>query len=174
MTIPVSLSKAQRDSELLSHSVSNFFFLWGLIDIQKGEHIWCLQLDDFEIKIHCEAITTIYAINLWIPRGEVGCGVDWETGTDSTMHGMATSEWCRELYVMPCGHWDGKEVQKGEDMCIHLADSLCCKTETSTTLSSNYPSMQTKRSPLLANLWVYDSDINYRPQSIQQTLWLTL
>ena len=51
---------------------------------------------------------------------------------------------------MLCGHLDGKEIQKGEDMCIHMADSLCCKTET--RLSSDHPSMGEKRSPLLANL----------------------
>ena len=103
------------------------------------------NLMTLEIKIHCEAITPIYAINLWIPRGEVGCGLDWETGTDTAMHGM-------ELYRRLCAHLDGQEIQKGEDMCIHMADSLCCKTETSTRLSSDHPSMGEKRSPLLANL----------------------
>ena len=28
--------------------------------------------------------------------------------------------------------WDGTEVQEGEDICIHIADSLHCTTETNT------------------------------------------
>ena len=31
-----------------------------------------------------------------------------------------------------------REVQKGRDTCIHMADSLLCTAETSTTLLSNY------------------------------------
>ena len=30
--------------------------------------------------------------------------------------------------------WDGTEVQEGEDICIHIADSLHCTAETNTTL----------------------------------------
>ena len=30
--------------------------------------------------------------------------------------------------------WDGMEVQKGEDICIHITDSLHCMTETNTEL----------------------------------------
>ena len=33
--------------------------------------------------------------------------------------------------------WDresGREAQEGGDICIHIADSLCCTTETNTTL----------------------------------------
>lgn len=71
-----------------------------------------------EIKIHCEAITTISAINLWIPRGEVGCGVDWETGTDSAMHGMATmnsagsSTWCPVVTEM-------ERQSRRERICVY-------------------------------------------------------
>ena len=33
------------------------------------------------------------------------------------------------------GWWgDGKEVQEGGDICIHVADSLCCTAETNTAL----------------------------------------
>ena len=28
----------------------------------------------------------------------------------------------------------GREVQEGGDICIHIADSLCCTAETNTTL----------------------------------------
>ena len=33
--------------------------------------------------------------------------------------------------------WGGREAYKG-DTCIHIADSLCCRAETNTTLQSNY------------------------------------
>ena len=38
-------------------------------------------------------------------------------------------------------HWgdlNGKEVQTGEDLCVHVADSFCYAVESDTTLSSNY------------------------------------
>ena len=34
------------------------------------------------------------------------------------------------------GRWE--EVQEGGDIRTHTADSLCCTTETNTTLSNNY------------------------------------
>ena len=30
--------------------------------------------------------------------------------------------------------WDGREAQEGGDICIHIADLLCCIAETNTTL----------------------------------------
>ena len=39
-----------------------------------------------------------------------------------------------ELYFMYCGDLDGKEVQKGGDICIHMADSFFCTVKTNTTL----------------------------------------
>ena len=33
-----------------------------------------------------------------------------------------------------CGDLNGKEIQKREDICIRIADSLCCTAETNTTL----------------------------------------
>ena len=35
---------------------------------------------------------------------------------------------------MPCVDPDGKEIQKGGDRCIRVADSLCCTAETNTAL----------------------------------------
>ena len=32
----------------------------------------------------------------------------------------------------------GTEVQEGSKICVHMADSLHCTVETSTTLQSNY------------------------------------
>ena len=34
--------------------------------------------------------------------------------------------------------WVGWEIQKGEDICMHTADSLHCTAETNTTLQGNY------------------------------------
>ena len=41
----------------------------------------------------------------------------------------------------PLKRWDagsGREVQEGGDICIHVADSLCCTAETSVTLWGCY------------------------------------
>ena len=35
----------------------------------------------------------------------------------------------RELYSVLCGDLNGKEIQKRGDVCICLADSLCCAAE---------------------------------------------
>ena len=32
------------------------------------------------------------------------------------------------------GSKGGRQAQEGEDLCIHIADSLCCMAETNTTL----------------------------------------
>ena len=39
---------------------------------------------------------------------------------------------------MLSGDLNGKEIQKRGNICIHIADSLCCTAETNTTLQSNY------------------------------------
>ena len=36
------------------------------------------------------------------------------------------------------GRGDEREAQEGWDICIHIADPLCCTAETNTTLSNNY------------------------------------
>ena len=38
----------------------------------------------------------------------------------------------------------GREVKKGGDLCIPMADSCCCKAETNTVLYSNYPPIKNK------------------------------
>ena len=47
--------------------------------------------------------------------------------------------------------WDGRGVwgwmrqaQEGGDICVHIADSYCCTTETNTTLQSNYSPIKKK------------------------------
>ena len=36
----------------------------------------------------------------------------------------------------------GWEAQEGGNICIHIADALCCTAETNTTLQSNYISIK--------------------------------
>ena len=42
--------------------------------------------------------------------------------------------WHGELYLMHCGNLNGREVQKGGDICTCMADSFCCAVEANTTL----------------------------------------
>ena len=49
----------------------------------------------------------------------------------------------RELSSVLCDDlegWDGggRDAEEGGDICIHIADALCCTAETNTTLQSNY------------------------------------
>ena len=44
----------------------------------------------------------------------------------------------RELYSVLFGDLNGKEIQKREDICIHIAVLLCCTAESNTTLKINY------------------------------------
>ena len=46
--------------------------------------------------------------------------------------------WHRELYLMLCGHVNGKGHLKGGDVSIHMSDSFCCTAEANTTWLSNY------------------------------------
>ena len=41
------------------------------------------------------------------------------------------------LYNKAC-YKTKKTTKKGRDMCIHIADLLCCTAESNTTLESNY------------------------------------
>ena len=43
----------------------------------------------------------------------------------------------------------GRDVQEGGDVCIHIADTLCCTAETNTTLQSNYPPVKKKKKKVL-------------------------
>ena len=38
------------------------------------------------------------------------------------------------LFPVLCGNLNGKEIQKREDVCIHIADALCCAVGTNTVL----------------------------------------
>ena len=39
---------------------------------------------------------------------------------------------------MLCGDLNGKAIQKTEDICLYMADSLCCTAENNITLSRKY------------------------------------
>ena len=39
---------------------------------------------------------------------------------------------------MLCGGLNGKEIQKREDICTHIADSLCCAGESNNTVRRLY------------------------------------
>ena len=43
----------------------------------------------------------------------------------------------RELYSVPCGDPNRKEIQKREDMYIHIADSLHCTAETNNIVNQH-------------------------------------
>ena len=47
---------------------------------------------------------------------------------------MRTYSIIQELYLMYCGDLNGKDVQKGRDVCLHMADSFCCTVEINTTM----------------------------------------
>ena len=68
--------------------------------------------------------------------------MDWEIGTDiytllcikeitneNRLYSTGNS-----LYSILCADLNGKEIQGRVDLCIRVADSLCCTTETNTTL----------------------------------------
>ena len=46
---------------------------------------------------------------------------------------------------MGWGVGGGREVGEGGHICISMADSCCCMTETNTILQSNYPSIKKKK-----------------------------
>ena len=45
----------------------------------------------------------------------------------------------RELYSKFCGDLNGKEIQKRGNMCIYVADSLCCTAETNSIVNKYTP-----------------------------------
>ena len=75
--------------------------------------------------------------------------MNWEIGIDvcelpcikqiasgDLLCSAGSSAWCSVVtWIGGMGvGWSGKEVQEGGDICIHIADSLCCTAETNTTL----------------------------------------
>ena len=41
--------------------------------------------------------------------------------------------------------WSGREAQQGEDVCIHIADSLHCTEKTNNTVKQLYSNKKEKR-----------------------------
>ena len=67
--------------------------------------------------------------------------MNWEIGTDiCTLLILCINQITNEdlLYStgnsVLCGDLNGKEIQKRGDICIRIADSLCCTAETNTIL----------------------------------------
>ena len=66
--------------------------------------------------------------------------------------GMHASLWimvfsgcmCREFYSMSCGNLNRKELQEREDICLCVAESLCCIAETNTLCNNHIPIKQIK------------------------------
>ena len=40
--------------------------------------------------------------------------------------------------MVHCGDLNGKEIQNRRGICVDMADSLCCLTDTDTAVKSNY------------------------------------
>ena len=54
---------------------------------------------------------------------------------------------------MLCGDLNGKEIQRGGDISIHIADSLHSTAETNTTLYSNYTPIEKKKEKVTVPWW---------------------
>ena len=66
---------------------------------------------------------------------EVGVGINWKSGSTYT-HYQLIRTYCTAqgtLFIL-CNGLYGKRVLKRVDICICIADSLCCTPETNTTL----------------------------------------
>ena len=57
---------------------------------------------------------------------------NWELSSDTDSYILEGNG--RQLCLMNCGNLNGKEVQKGGDICICMADSFCCTVEANTIL----------------------------------------
>ena len=90
--------------------------------------IWKNGTDDViykaEIEIQMEGTTYGHQGGGW---AELGDG-DWRIYTTryKTDNQREPAAQHRELYSVFCDGLNGKEAQKGGDICIHMADSLCC------------------------------------------------
>ena len=80
---------------------------------------------------------------MWTQWGDEEGGINWEIETD--IHTPPGVKWRaikhRKLSSMLCDdleRWDwegdGMEAQEGGNICVHIADSLCCTSETNITL----------------------------------------
>ena len=106
-------------------------------------HMYGIQknaTDEPICKVEME--TQMERTNVWTQRGERRGGMNWEIGKDiytililyikqitneNLLYGTRNSTQC-------CGDVNVNETQKRGEICIHMADSLCCTVETNTTL----------------------------------------
>ena len=52
---------------------------------------------------------------------------------------------CSVMTWMGGWGWSGREAQQGEDVCIHIADSLHCTAKTNNTVKQLYSNKKEKR-----------------------------
>ena len=85
-------------------------------------------------------------MDLWIQREGVG-GMNRETSIDThtlqcvkqiasrkLLYSRGSSAWCPAMTWRGGMVGDGREVQEGGSICMHIADSHSCTVETNTTL----------------------------------------
>ena len=63
----------------------------------------------------------------------------WCHKESDTMERLSTKQSSENLQEstlcsLLCGDLNGKQIQKSGDICIHIADTLCCPVETNTAL----------------------------------------
>ena len=61
---------------------------------------------------------------------------------------------------MLCDDLNGKEIRNGGDICVHIADSLCCRAEHTTQLNDYIPlkiKKKKKKKDNLATHWRRES-----------------
>ena len=85
--------------------------------------------------------------------------------------------YCRAqgILSMLCGDLSWKEFQKRGDMCIHIADSLCCTVQTNTIVENNYIPIKIvlKKNPSLASIALGgDGRFLLKPQVNLMISWL--
>ena len=92
---------------------------------------------------------------VWDEWGDWG----WHIYTIDTVYKIGNKRCAiqlRELYSVPCGNLNEKKIQKGGDICIHIADSLCYTIETDTTLEETLiqSKLIKKTKKCLLNKWM--------------------
>ena len=79
------------------------------------------------------------------PGGLQSMGLQTQTHTHKIGDWREPTVQLRDLYSVPWGGLNGKEIQKKKaDICVHIADSLCCTAATNTALESNWNPIKSK------------------------------
>ena len=110
-------------------------------------HMWNLEKQYRYLICKVEVETQTQRTSVWIPRGSgVGrigrLGLTYIHTTDTMnktennkmMRVMRTSWVPHGSLLTPCSDQNGKGIQKTGDMCLRMADSLCCSADTNSAL----------------------------------------